>query len=85
MKDRLQVRLAEVGVVENVEELGSEREIFILLDVEPLEEGEVNIHQLGSDDGVSPHIPEEAWNGAAQSQRVRQREGIRIEPMLRCS
>src|SRR5437016_6967600 len=59
LKDRLQVRLAEIGVVEDVEEFGPEREIGIFLEVEPLEEGEVEIHELGSDDGVSPHIPEE--------------------------
>ena len=71
LKDRLHVGLAEIRVVENVEEFGSERNGFILLEVEPLEDGEVNIHEPGSYDGVSPHIPEEARNRGAQSQRVR--------------
>ena len=71
LEDRLQVRLAEIGVVEDVEEFGPEREIGILFEVELLEDGEVDIHEPGSDDRVSPHIPEEAWNRSAQSQRVR--------------
>ena len=71
LKDRLQVRLTEIGVVEDVEEFGPEREIGILFEVELLEDGEVDIHEPGSDDRVSPHIPEEAWNRSAQSQRVR--------------
>src|SRR3989442_15590057 len=74
LKDRLQVRLTEIGVVEDVEEFGPEREIGILREIEPLEDGEVEIHEPGSDDGVSPDVPEEAWNRIAQSQRIRQRE-----------
>ena len=85
LKDRLQVGLAEIGVVEDVEEFGPEREISILFKGEALEHSEVDIHQFGSDDGVSPYIPEEAWNGSTQSQRVREREGIRIKPVLRGS
>ena len=83
LKDRLHVRLAEIGVIEDVEEFGPEREIFILLEVETLEEGKVDIHHPGSDDGVSSYISEEAWNRSAQSQRIRQRESIRIVPVLR--
>jgi hypothetical protein len=71
LKDRLHVGLAEICVVENVEEFGSERNGFILLEVEPLEDGEVDIHEPGSDDGVSPQIPEETRNRGVQSQRVR--------------
>src|SRR5881409_3489951 len=82
LEDRLQVRLAEIGVVEHVEKFGPEREISILLEGEPFERGEVEVDEPGSDDGVSSHIPEEAWNRSAQAQWIRQREGVWIIPVL---
>src|SRR5207244_11169332 len=85
LEDRLQVRLAEIGVVEHVEEFRPEREISILLEGEPFERGEVEIDEPGSDDGVSSYIPEEAWNRSAHSQWIRKREGVRIVPVLRGS
>ena len=62
LQDRLQIRLAEIGVVEDVEEFGPEREIGVLLKVESLEEREVNIHELGTNDDASADIAIEAWN-----------------------
>jgi hypothetical protein len=71
LKDGLHIGLTEIRVVENVEEFGSERDRFVLLEVEPLEDGEVDIDEPRSDDGVSSHITEETRNWRAQSQRVR--------------
>ena len=71
LKDGLHVGLAEIRVVENVEEFGSERDGFVLLEVEPLEDSEVDIDEPRSDDGVSSHITEETRNRRGQSQRVR--------------
>src|ERR1051326_6530873 len=85
LKDGLHVWLTEIRVVENVEELGPEREICILLEVELLKDGEVHVHKIGADDVTSPHVPIEARNRIAQSQRVWQGERIGIEPMLRSS
>ena len=67
LKDRLQVRLAEIGVVEHVEELGPERQIRILFQIEPLEECRVEIHEAGPTDGVSANIPKETRNRRTQT------------------
>ena len=67
LKDRLHVWLAEISVVENVEELGPERQIRILFQAEPFEECSVEIHQARSDDGVSPHIPKETRDRRTQT------------------
>src|SRR2546428_12773075 len=69
LKDRLHVGLSEIRVIQNVEEFGPEGKSFILFEVEPFKQGEIEIHQIRSDDSTSPHITEEAWYWVSQSQR----------------
>ena len=67
LEDRLHVGLSEIRVIQNVEEFGPEREIFVFLQVEPFKQREIEIHQIRSDDGTSPHITEETWYWVSQS------------------
>src|SRR5947208_2896547 len=82
LKDRLHVGLSEIRVIQNVEEFGPEGKSFILFEVEPFEQREIDIHQIRSNDGASPHITEEAWYWVSQPQRVWQRERIGVIPVL---
>src|SRR5438128_12634568 len=82
LKDRLHVGLSEIRVIQNVEEFCPEGDIFIFLQVESFKQGEIEIHQIRSDDGTSPHITEEAWYWVSQPQRVWQRERIGVIPVL---
>src|ERR1043166_5146854 len=70
LKNWLQVGLSEIRVIEHVEELGTERDVLIFLQVEALEYGEVDVHEHRADDRVSSHISEKAWNGGFQTERI---------------
>src|SRR5262249_44907925 len=48
-----------------------------------LENGEVDIHELWADDRVSSQVAIEARDGSLQAQRIRESEGVRIEPVFR--
>src|SRR5207245_10283893 len=82
LKDRLHVGLPEIRVIQDVEEFSPEGKSFILFEVEPFEQREIDIHQIRSNDGASPHITEEAWYWVSQPQRVWQRERIGVRPVL---
>jgi len=71
LKNRLQVRLSEIAVIEHVEELGTERDVLIFFQVEALEDSEVDVHEFRADDRVSSNISEKAWNGGFQTERIR--------------
>jgi len=68
------VRVREIGVIQNVEDLRSELRGPLLADSEPFEKWSVHVNQARPAERSARHVPEGPGN--------RQREGVRIEPVV---